>query len=108
IIVGDNLYACFDNGSLTCLNARTGRIHYTERVGSGGAGFTSSPVSDGRNLYIASEVGNVYVIPATDKFVVLATNKLLETCMASPLISDGMLCYRTREQLVAIAQPARK
>jgi outer membrane protein assembly factor BamB len=107
-IVGKNLYACFDTGVLTCLDAKTGAIHYSERVGSGSEGFTSSAVSDGRNLYIASEVGNVYVVPATDEFSIIATNKLRQTCMASPLISNGMLCYRIRDQLVAVAQRARQ
>ena len=32
-----------------------------ERIGSGSEGFTASPVSDGRHLYLTSEVGNVYV-----------------------------------------------
>ena len=108
IIVGENLYACLDTGLLTCLDAKTGTIHYSERMGSGGEGFTSSPVSDGRNLYFASEVGNVYVVPAADRFSVVATNTLQETCMATPLISEGTLCYRTRGQLVAIAQSGAK
>lgn len=104
ILVGKNVFACFDTGVLTCLDAKTGEIHYSERLGTGSEGFTSSPVSDGRNLYVASEVGNVYVVPATNEFSIIATNKLRQTCMASPLISEGMLCYRTRDQLVAIAQ----
>ena len=104
IVVGEILYACLDNGLLTCLDAKTGKIHYSERMGNGSEGFTSSPVSDGRNLYFASEVGRVYVIPATDKFSIVATNQLHETCMATPIISEGMLCYRTSEQLVAIGR----
>jgi outer membrane protein assembly factor BamB len=108
IIVGDRLYGCLDNGALTCFDAKTGAIRYSERLGSGGEGFSSSPVSDGRHLYFASEVGNVYVVPADGKFSVVATNKLGETCMATPALSNGTLFYRTREQLVAIGQRAMK
>ena len=67
IIVGNKLYGCFDNGVLTCFDAKTGAISYSERIGSGGEGFTASPVSDGRHLFFASEVGNVYVVPAGGK-----------------------------------------
>lgn len=102
IVVGDCVYGCLDNGVLVCFDAKTGTIHYNERIGSGGEGFTASPVSDGRNLYFSSEIGNVYVIPAAAKFSVLATNKLGETCMATPAISDDALFFRTREHLVAV------
>jgi outer membrane protein assembly factor BamB len=108
ILIGPNLYACFDTGILTCLNARTGESYFEERLGNGSEGFTSSPVSDGRNLYVASEVGNVYVVLADASFSVVATNKLKESCMATPLISDGMLVYRTQEQLIAVAERETK
>ena len=104
IIVGSNLFACYDTGVLTCFDAKTGEIRYSERLGNGSEGFTSSPVSDGRHLYAASEVGNVYVVPVAGRFSIVATNKLNETCMATPMISQGRLYYRTRENLVAIGE----
>ena len=73
-------------------------------VGTGSEGFTASPVSDGRHLFFASELGSVFVVPADGKFSVTATNKLGETCMASPAISDGTLFFRTREHLTAIGK----
>jgi outer membrane protein assembly factor BamB len=101
IVVGDRVYGCQDNGVLTCFDASTGAIHYNARLGDGGEGFTASPVSDGRHLYFASELGNVHVVPATDKFSAVATNRLNETCMATPAISDGVLFFRTRNKLIA-------
>lgn len=103
IIVGDHLYGCADTGVLTCFDAKTGETKYSERLTKSGQGFTSSPVSDGRNLYFASEQGVVFVVPATDKFSVVASNELQETCMATPAISDGTLYFRTRSKLIAIA-----
>ena len=102
IVVGEHVYGCLDNGVLVCFNAKTGAIAYSERIGSGSEGFTASPVSDGRHLYFASEIGNVYVIPVGAKFSVLATNKLSETCMASPALNNGTLFFRTREHVVAV------
>jgi outer membrane protein assembly factor BamB len=104
IVVGENVFACFDIGLLTCFDAKTGAVRFSERLGNGSEGFTSSPVSDGRHLYIASETGNVYVVPAQSTFSVVATNKMGETCMATPAISSGTLFYRTRTQLVAIGK----
>jgi outer membrane protein assembly factor BamB len=101
IVVGDLLFGCFDNGVLTCFDARTGKIHYEERLGSG-QGFTASPVSDGRHLFVSSEVGEVFVVPTRKTFTVAATNTLNETQMATPAIADGSLLFRTRGHLVAI------
>jgi outer membrane protein assembly factor BamB len=104
ILIGPNLYACTDFGMLTCFDAQTGSIHYSERIGSGSEGFTASPVSDLVHLYITSEVGNVYVADVGAQFSVVATNALGETCMASPAISDGTLFFRAREHLIAVGK----
>jgi len=101
ILVGDLLYDCLDTGDVTCFDAKSGAIRYSQRIGSG-EGFTASPVSDGKNLYLTSEIGNVYVIPATGTFSVSATNTLGETCLSTSAISEGTLFYRTRHELVAI------
>ena len=103
IVVGDSIYGCLDIGLLTCFDAVTGKIRYSQRLSTSGEGFTSSPVSDGKNLFFASELGNVYVVPATGSFSVIATNRLEETCMATPALADGTLYYRTRSKIVAIS-----
>ena len=95
---------CLDNGVLTSFDAKTGAISYSERLGSGSEGFAASPVSDGHHLFFASEVGNVYVVRADGKFSVVATNKLGETCMATPAISEGALFFRTRQYITAVGK----
>jgi outer membrane protein assembly factor BamB len=108
IIVGDLLYGCVDNGILTCFNAKSGEIRYSERLGNGTEGLTASPVSDGKNVYFTSEIGNVYVVPANGVFSVAATNTLGETCLSTAAISSGTLFYRTRHELMAIgSNPAK-
>jgi len=108
IVVGDFLFGCSDSGILTCFEAKSGAIRYSERIGNGSEGFTASPVSDGRNLYFTSEVGNVYLIPANGSFTVAATNTLNETCLSTAAISDGTLFYRTRHELLAIGASSPK
>jgi hypothetical protein len=48
------------------------------------------------------EQGDVFVLPASEKFSVLATNRLGGICLATPAISDGTLFFRTTEKLLAI------
>jgi outer membrane protein assembly factor BamB len=102
IVVGDRIFACNDTGLLTCFDARTGEVIYSERLAANSEGYTASPVSDGRHLYFTSELGNVFVIPATGPFSVVAVNKLGETCLATPALSAGTLFFRTRDHVLAI------
>jgi outer membrane protein assembly factor BamB len=107
ILIGQKVFACFDTGVLTCLDAKDGSSSFSERIGSGSEGFTASPVSDGRHLYVTSEQGNVYVADVSTvstNLSIVATNALGETCMASPAISDGTLFFRAREHLIAVGK----
>jgi hypothetical protein len=45
----------------------------------------------------------VYVVKAGPEFKLLQVNQMNETCMASPAITQGMLLFRTRHHLVAVA-----
>jgi outer membrane protein assembly factor BamB len=103
IAVGDRIYGCTDNGVVTCFNAVTGAILYSERLKGPAQGYTASPVSDGRHLYFPGETGKVLVVPVGDQFSTAAVNDLGEICMATPAISDGTIFFRTRGKLIAIA-----
>ena len=104
IVYGDYFYNCRDNGVLACFEAKTGRLVFQARLGSGFGGFTGSPVASGGNIYYVSEVGDVVVIKAgTPELKILAKNPLGEICLSTPAISDGELFFRTRTQLIAIS-----
>ena len=105
IAVSHWLYACTDSGVLTCFDAQTGAIQYSERLDAGAQGYTASPVSDGRHLYVCAETGRVVVVPVAAKFSKAATNELGDICMATAAIADGTLFYRTRTRLIAITNP---
>jgi outer membrane protein assembly factor BamB len=102
IVVGELLFGCLDNGQLTCWNAKTGQKMYSQRVSDDRVGYTASPVESGGKLYFPAEDGVVRVIAATEQFNRVAENPLGEECMATPAISDGVLYFRTRGQLIAI------
>ncbi|HRI16759.1 MAG TPA: PQQ-binding-like beta-propeller repeat protein [Verrucomicrobiota bacterium] len=103
IVIGSNLWSCDWQGVLTCGDASTGKLHYSERLGTGGQGFTASPIAAKGRLYFADEGGRVYVVAAQEKFEVLATNQLGDACLATPAASGGTLLFRTPEKVVAFS-----
>jgi len=108
LVVGDYLYNCRWNGILDCYEIATGKQLYDERLGSGTTAFTASPVAGKGAIYVTSEDGDVHVIQPGPKFGSLAVNSLGGICLTTPAISEGVLYFRTREQLIAIAEPTRR
>jgi outer membrane protein assembly factor BamB len=105
IVYGELLYVGRDNGVVTAFDARTGEQKYQTRIGDGSTGFTSSPVAADGKLYFTSEQGDVVVVRAGPEYQELARNELGEIHMATPAISEGVLYFRTRGHLIAIAEP---
>ena len=105
LVYGEHLYSCQTDGVLSCFEAATGKLLYKERLGTGGDGFTASPVAALGKIYFTSEHGDVYVVKPGPQFTVLATNEMAEVCMASPAISHGKLFFRTQDHVVAIGTP---
>lgn len=103
LVYEDRLYSCHVDGVLSCFDAATGKEFYKERLGSGGEGFTASPVASNGKIYFTSEQGAVFVLKPGAEFNLMATNKMDEICMATPGISDGVIFFRTQEHVVAVA-----
>ena len=100
-MVGDELYLVADNGIATCLDARTGNVHWTERLPGD---FSASPVyADGR-VYCLSEDGVTYVVTAGKEYELAATNDLAERALASPAVNDGAIFVRTESHLWRIEE----
>jgi outer membrane protein assembly factor BamB len=102
LVYEGRLYSCHVDGILSCFDAASGKLLYKERLGSGGDGFSASPVASKGKIYITSEQGAVYVVKPGDQFSVLATNQLGEVCMASPAISEKRLYFRTQGHVVSV------
>ena len=102
LIYGDYLYSCHVDGILSCYEARTGKEMFKERLGTGGEGFTASPVASEGKLYFTSEQGAVFVVKPGVHFTVLATNHIGEVCMATPAISGDTIYFRTQRHVVAV------
>lgn len=102
LVYGDYVYACRDNGIFTGYQARTGAQTFRKRVGTGNTGFTASAVAANGKVYLSSELGDIHVFEAGAEYKPLAVNAFNEICMATPAISEGMLLFRLRGQLVAV------
>ena len=102
IIVGDELYMLSDQGMLSCLDAKTGAVHWSERI-KGGA-FSSSPICADGLLYFTSETGVGQVVkPDKAKLDVVGESDMKAKTYATPLPADGALYLRTESALFKFA-----
>jgi outer membrane protein assembly factor BamB len=96
------LYVCTDNGILSAYDPASGERIYQQRVGTGGSGFSASPIASGGRVYLASEDGDIFVVRAGRAFELLATNRMGAVLMATPAVSGNLLIVRTASELVGI------
>ena len=108
VIFDGLLYSCSDRGVLKVYEAASGRLRYTQRVGSGTTGFSASPIAVDSKVFFTSEEGEVYVLKAGAQYELLSKNLLGEIAMASPAVSEDVLYYRTRTHIIAIADQSGK
>jgi outer membrane protein assembly factor BamB len=102
-LVHDGLvYLCRENGTLVCLDARTGKVHYQERTHD--VRHRASPVYADGKIYLTARDGVVTVVKAGPAFQVLATNRLPEQMTASPAIANGRIYLRGWDNLYAIGE----
>jgi len=94
---------CKDGGIFTALDARTGNLLKTGRLGAPGMYFASPVAADGR-IWTVSEEGKVAVIKPGPDWEVERINDLGEPVHATPAIADGRLYIRTHAALYAFAK----
>lgn len=105
LVAGEELYAVSDDGLASCFEAKTGKVHWQERVG--GKYSASLLAAEGR-LYLQNESGTGTVLKLGRTFTALATNALAERSLASYAVADGALFIRTAENLYRIATKTSK
>jgi outer membrane protein assembly factor BamB len=90
-------------GVLTCLEARSGRRLFEERVNDGG---WASPIGAGDRIYVFGEKTSTTILAATDAFRPLATNELnFSKTVCGVAATDGALIFRAYEELVCLGKP---
>lgn len=103
LLIGEHLFMCDDGGVASCVEAKTGKQVWTNRIGGRAAKYSSSPLYAGGHVYYGSEGGVTTVIkPNTKKFELVAENKLDAGFMASPAAVGKALYLRTKTHLYRI------
>ncbi|MBO23844.1 MAG: quinonprotein alcohol dehydrogenase, partial [Verrucomicrobiales bacterium] len=100
LLIGDHVYMIADGGVASCVEARTGKVAWSERVGGN---YSASPITDGKRIFFLSEEGKTTVVAAKPEFKVLATNQLDVGFMASPAVHRDALILRTKTHLYRVA-----
>jgi outer membrane protein assembly factor BamB len=94
---GGHLYLVDDTGSVTCRDAKSGKLKWREKAAGN---FSSSPVIVGDKLYLATEDGVAYVMEVSPRGGKVVTEvDMEERIFASPAIVDGAVFIRSEEHL---------
>jgi len=101
LVVGDELYMLDDGGFLSCLDARSGTLHYQERLL--GPSWSSLMFADG-HIYGIDKQGKSAVITPGKTLQVVSTNELGEKTQSTMAVCDNDLLIRTDKALYRIGK----
>jgi len=108
-----HLYWLDDRGTAWCLDAKTGKQVYKERLadtvrGSGSGRICyASPILVGGKIYCVSRAGGTYIFDAAPKFKQIALNRFASDKTdfnATPAISNGQMFLRSNTTLYCVAK----
>jgi outer membrane protein assembly factor BamB len=103
LVVDGLLFMVSDNGFATCLEAKTGRELWRERLRAGGDHWASPLYADGK-IYFSGKEGVVSVIAAAGEFRLLAENRFDASFIASPAVAGDAIILRSLRNLYCIAK----
>ncbi|MBK5295971.1 MAG: PQQ-binding-like beta-propeller repeat protein [Vicinamibacteria bacterium] len=99
LLVDDLLFMTTDAGVASAVEAKTGAVVWTGRIGGT---HSASPVAADGRVYFFSEDGTTIVVEAGRTFKVLAENHLGDGFMASPAIAGKAFIVRSRTHLYRV------
>jgi len=102
ILIDDLLYMVTSTGIASCVEAKTGRLIWKERMGGD---YSASPIYAAGRIYFFNHEGTTTVVQPGRKYTVAAVNKLDgEQLMATPAVAGKALFVRTRTHLYRIEE----
>lgn len=105
LLVGEELYIVSDGGIASCIEAKTGKVHWTERLGGP---HSASPLYAAGMIYFQSEDGTTTVIKPGTTFTKVEKSQVKGRTFASPVPTEGALFIRTETQLLRIEADPKK
>lgn len=103
LLVGDELYTISDSGIATCMDARTGEVHWVQRLLSD---CSASPLFVDGRIYFSAEDGSTAVVRPGTEFTLLGKSQVDGRIMASIAVADGAFFLRTDTHLYRIGNEA--
>ena len=105
ILVDGLVYLVTDKGLISCLDAKTGKVHYEGGRPPAGASYMASPVAVAGHLLLSSMDGDTVVLKAGTTHEIVRSNPLGEPIAASPAVVAGRIYIRGEHHLFAIGAP---
>ena len=99
VVVDNRLFMVSDQGIATCLEAKTGKVVWSDRLGGG---FGASLLASGNTVYAFDDNGKTTLFAVADAFKELGRNELKGKVQATPAVSGGCLFVRTDERLIKL------
>jgi outer membrane protein assembly factor BamB len=96
---GDLVFLWSDRGIVSCIDGKTGDVHWRERVGGN---FYGSPVRAGNYVYCIADNGDVVSVGASETFELAGRSSLGETTRSTPAVAGGRMYLRSESHLVAV------
>ena len=93
------LYMIHERGVLTCLEAESGKVVYTNKLKGD---FYSSPICADGKIFFFSKKGTIYVLQEGREFKIIAENRMDGEYMATPAVSGKLLIVRSNKALYRI------
>jgi outer membrane protein assembly factor BamB len=99
ILVDNLIYMVADESFVSCVEAATGNVVWSERIGGK---YAASPIYADGHLYFCDKDGTTTILKPGRTFEVVTTNKLANGFMSSPAVSGKALFLRTRTDLYRV------
>lgn len=99
VALGDLVFLWYDKGIVTCIDAASGRQHWSNRVGGN---YSGSPVCAGGKVYGISDEGQVVVLAASKEYQLLGKTSLGEASRSTPAVAGGRMYLRTYSKLFSV------
>jgi len=99
LVIDDEIFMVSDGGVASCLDAKTGESHWSERVGGK---YSASLLYSNGLVYLQDEEGKATIIKASKEFEVVTTNSLGERTLASYGVTGNALLMRSDKHLYRI------
>ncbi|TVQ02398.1 MAG: hypothetical protein EA381_03295 [Planctomycetaceae bacterium] len=88
------------SGLVSCVDAKTGKPHFTAQRVPGLSDTYASPIAAGGHVYLTDRSGKITVIKDAASLEVVATNDVGEPVDATPAPVDNQLFVRTEKSLI--------